>query len=208
MCGGSGLYIESVLRNYRMINVPVDESLREQIKDKSLSELVEILNMYGSQHNSTDTESRKRAIRAIEIEQYQKEHSVKKANLPEINSLVIGLRFERDERRSRITQRLQQRLKEGMVDEVISLLDQGIDQAKLEYYGLEYKFLSQYVTGKLAYDQMVDQLNTAIHRFAKRQMTYFRGMERRGVQIHWLKGEMEMEENLGIIRDLVKSKKG
>lgn len=200
MCGGSGLYLESVLRNYRMINVPVNEALRERLKDKSLSELVETLKLFGPQHNITDTESRKRALRAIEIEQYQKEHSVKKAELPELNSLVVGLRFEREKRRSRITKRLHERLKEGMVDEIRSLLDQGIDQSKLEYYGLEYKFLSQYVIGKLSYDQMVEQLNTAIHRFAKRQMTYFRGMERRGVQIHWLDGEMAMEEKLAIIK--------
>ncbi len=206
MCGGSGLYIESVLRNYRMINVPMDETLREQLKDKSLSELVEILSSFGPPHNNTDTESGKRAIRAIEIEQYKKENSIQKAELPSINSLVIGLRFEREERRNRITQRLHQRLESGMIDEVKLLMDQGVDQDKLEYYGLEYKFLSQYVTGRLTYKQMVDQINTAIHRFAKRQMTYFRGMERRGVSIHWLEGEMTMEENLGIIKNMMEEK--
>ncbi|MFC2129555.1 tRNA (adenosine(37)-N6)-dimethylallyltransferase MiaA, partial [Bacteroidota bacterium] len=186
MCGGSGLYIESILRKYRMINVPVNQDLREDLSQKSMDELINILKSYGSIHNTTDTASRKRAIRAIEIEKYQKEHEIIENELPEFNSLVVGLKYERDERRSRITKRLHERLDEGMVDEVRALMDSGIGASKLEYYGLEYKYLSQYVSGIISYDQMVSQLNTAIHRFAKRQMTYFRGMERRGIKIHWL----------------------
>lgn len=200
MCGGSGLYIESILRNYRMINVPVNVELRASLEEKSLKELVSILSSYGPIHNTTDTESRKRTLRAIEIGKYQKEHEVVQPNLPEFNSLVIGLRYEREERRRRITTRLHQRLDEGMIDEVRALLEKGIEPAKLEYYGLEYKYLSLYIRERISYDEMLTQLNTAIHRFAKRQMTYFRGMEKRGIEIHWLEGEMRMEEKLEKIR--------
>lgn len=200
MCGGSGLYIESILRNYRMINVPVNEELRDSLEEKSLEELVSILRSYGPIHNTTDTESRKRTLRAIEIEKYQKEHEVVQPDLPEFRSVVIGLRYERDERRSRITTRLHQRLDEGMIEEVRGLLEKGIEPAKLEYYGLEYKFLSLYISERISYNEMLAQLNTAIHRFAKRQMTYFRGMEKRGIEIHWLEGEMRMEDKLEQIR--------
>ncbi len=201
MCGGSGLYIESVLSDYRMINVPVNEDLRVILDEKDLKELVEILSSYGSIHNSTDTESRKRAIRAIEIAKYQIENEIEDSEVPNLKPLVVGLNYDREARRSRITLRLHQRLDEGMVDEVRSLLDQGVDPARLEYYGLEYKFLTQYITKKLTYDEMVVALNTAIHRFAKRQMTYFRGMERRGIAIHWLEGGLRMKEKMAKIEE-------
>lgn len=201
MCGGSGLYIESVLRNYRMINVPENTALRESLYKKDLGELVEILRSFASIHNTTDTESRKRAIRAIEIANYQKEYKISDSEVPDLKSLVVGLNFDRESRRDRITLRLHQRLDEGMVNEVKNLLEQGVDQAKLEYYGLEYKFLTQYITGRLSYDEMVAALNTAIHRFAKRQMTYFRGMERRGIPIHWLDGELTMDEKMSKIEE-------
>jgi tRNA dimethylallyltransferase len=201
MCGGSGLYIESVLSQYRMINVPVNTYLRESLNEKDLKELVDILSAYGAIHNSTDTESRKRAIRAIEIAKYQNENEISDSDVPNLKPLVVGLNYDREARRSRITLRLHQRLGEGMVDEVRSLLDQGVDRARLEYYGLEYKFLTQYVTGILTYDEMVGALNTAIHRFAKRQMTYFRGMERRGIAIHWLEGKLSMKEKMAKIEE-------
>lgn len=199
MCGGSGLYIEAVLRNYQMLNVPVNAALRKSLESKNMDELVEILRSYGAIHNSTDTESMKRTIRAIEIADYQKDNIVSESDMPDLNPLVVGLSFEREARRSRITFRLQQRLDEGMADEVKALLDKGVEAAKLEYYGLEYKFLTQYVTGRLTYEEMFTALNTAIHRFAKRQMTYFRGMERRGIKIHWLDGELAMDEKLSKI---------
>ncbi len=201
LCGGSGLYIESVLRNYKLVNVPVDKLLRERLDTLSMKELVDILNSFGPVHNTTDTESRKRAIRAIEILKYQQENEVEETVVPELSSLVVGLNFEREERRSRITRRLHQRLDEGMVGEAKILMEQGVDAAKLEYYGLEYKYLSQYITGILSYDQMVTELNSAIHRFAKRQMTYFRGMERRGIQIHWMDGELSMKEKMAQIKE-------
>lgn len=201
MCGGSGLYIESVLRNYRMIAVPVNEELRAELAGKNLIELTTILESYGPMHNTTDTESRKRAIRAIEIEEYQREHQIDEPEIPAFTSLVVGLRYEREERRNRITRRLHQRLEDGMVDEARSLIEQGIKPEKLEYYGLEYKYLSLYIDGRLSYNEMITQLNTAIHRFAKRQMTYFRGMERRGIKIFWLEGGSSLREKLDKIRD-------
>lgn len=197
LCGGSGLYLEAVLNNYKLIQVPLNESLRQQLQDKELEELVEILKTYKSDlHNQTDIENKKRALRAIEIEEYCKNNPEVDAHMPEIKSLTVGVKFDRLSRRKRITERLKQRLDEGMIDEVQKLFDKGLSPEQLTYYGLEYKFLTWYLTGKISYNEMFEQLNTAIHQFAKRQMTWFRRMERQGTVIHWLDGYMPMEEKM------------
>ncbi|MDP3433462.1 MAG: tRNA (adenosine(37)-N6)-dimethylallyltransferase MiaA [Bacteroidota bacterium] len=197
MCGGSGLYLEAVLKNYKLIQVPVNEALRESLDDKLLWELTEILRSYKNYlHNQTDTESSKRAIRAIEIEEYYLTHPEIDTEMPEIKSLVVGVKFDRDSRRKRITSRLKQRLKEGMLDEVQRLLDSGLTPEQLTYYGLEYKYMTQHLTGQLTFQQMFDGLNVAIHQFAKRQMTWFRRMEKQDIDIHWLDGYMSLDEKL------------
>jgi tRNA dimethylallyltransferase len=197
MCGGSGLYLESVLKNYKLIRVPVNEKLREELDDKQLWELTEILRSYKNYlHNQTDTESAKRAIRAIEIEEYYLTHPEIDTGMPDIRSLVVGVKFDRDSRRKRITNRLKQRLKEGMLDEVQRLLDSGLTPEQLTYYGLEYKYMTLHLTGKLTYQEMFDKLNVAIHQFAKRQMTWYRKMENQGVDIRWLDGYMPLDEKV------------
>jgi len=196
LCGGTGLYLESVLRNYRLLNVPLNPGLRKELEAKSDMELAEILKLYGPLHNTTDTTYRKRLIRAIEIAKYQSAQRVKTKDGRELNPLVLGISFERSLRRERITQRLRMRMQEGLVEEVEALLDRGVSAEKLDYYGLEYRFVSKYLLKKLSYEEMFNKLNTAIHQFAKRQMTYFRGMERRGIHIHWLDGTLSMEEKL------------
>jgi len=202
MCGGTGMYIESVLRQYEMLHAPVNQALREELEGKGLEELNEILGRYRALHNQTDTTTRKRAVRAIEIAVHMEASGEVPAELPRLRSLTIGISHERDRRRQRITSRLRSRLEQGMIEEARELLRNGVSHAKLEYYGLEYKFLSRYLSGTLTYDEMFTRLNTAIHRFAKRQMTYFRGMERRGIPITWLPGEASPEENVGRIVDL------
>jgi len=202
MCGGSGLYLEAILKNYKLIRVPVNVSLRESLDDKLLWELSDILRGYKNYlHNQTDTESSKRALRAIEIEEYYLTHPEIETGMPDINSLVVGVEFERTERRKRITGRLKQRLKDGMLDEVQHLLDSGLTPDQLTYYGLEYKYMTLHLTGKMTYQEMFDGLNVAIHQFAKRQMTWFRRMEKQGTEIHWLDGHMPMEEKIEKILD-------
>ena len=197
MCGGSGLYLEAILKNYKLIQVPINEPLRESLDDKLLWELTEILRGYKNYlHNQTDTESSKRAIRAIEIEEYYLTHPEIDTGMPDINSLVVGVQFERSARRKRITSRLKHRLREGMLDEVQHLLDSGLTPEQLTYYGLEYKYMTLHLTGKITYQEMFDGLNVAIHQFAKRQMTWYRRMEKQGTQIHWLDGFMPMEEKI------------
>jgi tRNA dimethylallyltransferase len=200
MCGGSGLYLEAVLKNYKLIQVPVNEELRNKLEGKSLGELTEILKTYKSElHNQTDIENEKRAIRAIEIEEYYLSHPEINTGMPDIRSLVVGVQFDRQTRRKRITTRLRQRLREGMLDEVQRLLDSGLTPEQLTYYGLEYKFMTQHLTGELTYQQMFDGLNVAIHQFAKRQMTWFRRMEKQGIEIRWLDGFMPLEEKVAKI---------
>ena len=194
LCGGTGLYIESVLRNYWLLNVPLNTGLREELEKKSHEELAGILKLYVPLHNITDTVNRKRLIRAIEIAMYQSAQPDNAADERELNPLVLGIRFERTIRRERITRRLRERMEEGMVEEVEELLRSGVSAGKLDYYGLEYRFVSKYILKELNYDEMFSKLNTAIHQFAKRQMTYFRGMERRGIAIHWLDGTLSMKE--------------
>lgn len=203
LCGGTGLYIESVLKGYRLLSVPENKPLRDRLKDKSLEELTDILSRYKRLHNTTDTDTTKRAIRAIEIEEYALHHPVKEEETKPINSLIVGISIDRESRRERISQRLRARLEEGMVDEVRRLLAEGIDPENLIYYGLEYKYLTEYVIGRLSYETMVSQLEIAIHQFAKRQMTWFRGMERRGFTIHWLPAELTLEQKLDTIEEWI-----
>lgn len=199
LCGGTGLYIEAVLRGYRLSPVPQNQPLRDRLEGCSLEELTAMLAELkarngSTMHNTTDVDSAQRAIRAIEIEQYNMEHPVPLRELAPIPSIIIGVNIDRDLRREKITRRLHARLDEGMVDEVRGLLAEGIKAEDLMYYGLEYKYLTQYIVGQLFYDEMVSQLEIAIHQFAKRQMTWFRGMERRGTTIHWIDATLPMEE--------------
>lgn len=196
LCGGTGLYIEAVLKGYRLIPVPENPELRERLADKSLDELTAILANYKQLHNTTDVDTVKRVIRAIEIEEYYLRQPVGAREFPAIRSLLVGVDIDRERRREKISRRLRQRLEEGMVDEVKRLLEEGIAPDDLIYYGLEYKFLTQYVLGQLSYDEMFCGLETAIHQFAKRQMTWFRGMERRGFTIRWIDATLPMEEKV------------
>ena len=203
LCGGTGMYIESVLKGYRLLPVPENPELRASLEGKSLEELTGILKRYKKLHNSTDVDTAKRAIRAIEIEEYYKQQPPEYREFPSLKSLIIGVDIDRELRREKITRRLQQRLDEGMVEEVRGLLAEGIPAENLIYYGLEYKFLTQYAIGELTYEEMFQQLETAIHQFAKRQMTWFRGMERRGFTIHWLDATIPMDEKLEQIINLI-----
>ncbi len=217
LCGGSGLYVESVLRGYRMSYVPENKPLRESLSHKSLEELTSILAGYKSLHNTTDVDTAQRAIRAIEIAEYYRchpdeenagdgldNHEKQLLKFIQEHSIVVGIDIPRDFRRSSISRRLQERLENGMVEEVQSLLSEGIPADNLIYYGLEYKYVTLYVQGKLTYGEMYRQLEIAIHQFAKRQMTWFRGMERRGVPIHWIDYSLDMSSKLSQIRDLLK----
>ena len=203
VCGGTGLYLESVLGGYRLLPVPENPELRAALAGKSLEELTALLRTYKTLHNTTDVDTPKRAIRAIEIEEYYRHAPATERPFPRLNSLVVGVDIDRDERRARISRRLRQRLQEGMTDEVRRLLQEGIAPEDLTYYGLEYKYLTLYVTGQLPYDDMARQLETAIHQFAKRQMTWFRGMERRGYTIHWLDARLPLAQKVEAIRRLL-----
>lgn len=204
LCGGTGLYIEAVLKGYKLSPVPQNQELRDRLEGKSLEELTQMLVSLKAQngsnmHNKTDVDSCQRAIRAIEIETYNQEHPIPLRELPPIDSLIIGVNIDRELRREKITRRLKVRLEEGMVDEVRGLLNEGIPAEDLIYYGLEYKYLTEYIVGKLTYDEMFRQLEIAIHQFSKRQMTWFRGMERRGFKIHWIDATLPMEEKVAAI---------
>ena len=203
LCGGTGMYIESVLKGYRLLPVPENPELRASLEGKSLEELTGILEGYKKLHNSTDVDTAKRAIRAIEIEEYYKQQPAEYREFPSLKSLIVGVDNDRELRREKITRRLKQRLDEGMVEEVRGLLAEGIEPENLIYYGLEYKFLTQYAIGELTFDEMFHQLETAIHQFAKRQMTWFRGMERRGFTIHWLDATLSMEDKIEHITNLM-----
>lgn len=203
MCGGSGLYVESVLKGYRLLPVPENPALRAKLEDKSLEELTALLATYKQLHNNTDTDNKKRAIRAIEIEEYYRTCPVKERYFPQINALTIGVQVDREVRRERISRRLLERLDCGMVDEVRGLLDSGLQPDQLIYYGLEYKYLTLYLTGAMGYDEMVSGLEIAIHQFAKRQMTWFRGMEKRGVDIHWVDASRPLPEVVEQIKSMM-----
>lgn len=204
LCGGTGMYLESVLKGYKLMPVPENTELRTRLADKSLDELTAILSQYKTLHNSTDVDTVKRAIRAIEIEEYYAANPVAEREFPQLNSLIIGVDIDRELRREKITRRLKQRLEEGMVDEVRQLLAQGIPAGDLIYYGLEYKYLTLYAIGELNYEEMFSQLEIAIHQFAKRQMTWFRGMERRGFTIHWMDARWAMEEKTAFVKSKLK----
>ena len=209
LCGGTGLYIEAVLKGYQLSPVPQNPELRQRLEGKSLEELtqmlVELKARNGStMHNKTDVDSCQRAIRAIEIEEYNLHTPTPKRELPPIDSLIIGVDIDREARREKITRRLKARLEEGMIDEVRGLMAEGIPAEDLIYYGLEYKFVTEYITGQLTYDEMFSRLEIAIHQFAKRQMTWFRGMERRGFTIHWINALQPMEEKVAQILEMTK----
>lgn len=204
LCGGTGLYIESVLKGYQLSPVPQNPELRASLADKSLDELTLILKELKQQtgsnmHNQTDVDTAQRAIRAIEIEQYNLQNPLPRRSQPQVDSIIIGLDIDRDERRRKITQRLYKRLEDGMLQEVQSLLDGGIPADDLIYYGLEYKFLTEHLIGKLTLEEMIRQLEIAIHQFSKRQMTWFRGMERRGFSIHWINTNDTMNNKIDTI---------
>ena len=205
LCGGTGLYVESVLKGIELPQVPEDKMLRKELEGKTLDELTEILSRYKRLHNTTDVDRCKRAIRAIEIQKYYHEHpdmEVKTTPHPVKNAVVVGVDIDRENRRRRITERLKARLDAGMIDEIRTLLAGGISAEDLMYYGLEYKFLTQYVIGELTYNEMFVRLETAIHQFAKRQMTWFRGMERRGYPINWLDWRLSSEEFVTAVKGL------
>ena len=207
LCGGTGLYIEAVLKGYKLSPVPQNPELRQQLEGKTLDELTQMLTVLkaktgSNMHNKTDVDSCQRAIRAIEIETYNLENPVSRRELPPVDSLIIGVNIDREARREKITRRLKARLEEGMIDEVKRLLDEGIPADDLIYYGLEYKFVTEYIIGKTTYDEMFTLLEIAIHQFAKRQMTWFRGMERRGFTIHWIDALQPMETKVNEILKL------
>lgn len=204
VCGGTGMYLESVLKGYRLLPVPENQELRNRLAGKSLEELTKILRGYKNLHNTTDVDTAKRAIRAIEIEEFYAHTPIEERPFPALNSLIIGVDIDRELRREKITHRLRQRLAEGMIDEVKQLIEQGIRPEDLIYYGLEYKYLTLYIIGKLNYDEMFQQLEIAIHQFAKRQMTWFRGMERRGFTIHWINARCPMEEKIAFVKAKLK----
>ncbi len=203
LCGGTGLYIEAALKGYRLIEVAPNESLRKSLANKSLKELTNILSTYKTLHNTTDVDTPKRAIRAIEIADYYEKHPQQENDYPYLCPLIVGIDIDRELRRTKITQRLKKRLNEGLIEEVENLLKKDITPEDLIYYGLEYKFVTQHIIGKLTREQLFTQLETAIHQFAKRQMTWFRGMERRGFTIHWIDAELPTSEKIKRILSLL-----
>lgn len=205
LCGGTGLYLDAILRNYNVPFVPKDPVLRKNLESLALEELTELLKQYRDTHNTTDTTDRERTIRAIEIGEFQTNNPGLDEKLPEINSINFGIQFERADIRERITHRLQERLEQGLVDEVAGLLENNLQAEQLTFYGLEYRFVTQYITGELTYDEMFKKLNTAIHQFAKRQMTWFRRMEKKGVKIHWIDGSLPINENVSFINSRLKN---
>lgn len=204
VCGGSGMYADSIISGYKMFEVPPDSGLRKKLEKKSMEELKEILLTYRNLHNTTDIDTKKRVIRAIEIEYFSKNRNVNNSGFPKINSLVVGVTVDRETRRKRISERLIKRLESGMIDEVKKLIGKGIRHETLLYYGLEYKFITLYLMGNITRQEMIHDLEIAIHQFAKRQMTWFRGMERRGIKINWIDSELPMEEKVVKVIELLK----
>ena len=198
LCGGTGMYIEAVLKGYKLIDVPENRKLRNELEDKSDHELQAILQTFKVPHNVTDTKNRKRLIRAVEIQHFYNHNPQIDTSFPEINFSIFGIHFERDFIRKRITERLRSRLESGMADEVKDLINKGLTPDQLKFYGLEYRYLTQYVTGELNYEDMFRLLNIAIQQFAKRQMTWFRRMEKQGFHIHWIDGHLPMTEKLNV----------
>ena len=203
VCGGSGMYADSIITGYKLFEVQPDSGLRIELEKKSMEELREILSTYKDLHNSSDTDNKKRLIRAIEIEHSTRTKEKTHSGIPEIKALLVAINLDRETRRKRISDRLTQRLEAGMIEEVKHLIEMGIDPETLIYYGLEYKFITYYLTGKISYSKMAGDLEIAIHQFAKRQMTWFRGMERKGIRINWIEGDLPMEEKLEKVMELL-----
>ncbi len=204
LSGGSGMYIDAVINRYDLVKVPEDDFLRKKLEKLSDDELRDLLKSYGKLHNTTDLTDRKRMVRAIEIKEYEKRHPDKVVDLPEIDSVNIGIHFDREEVRQRITARLSERLENGMIDEVKRLLASGLTPEQLTFYGLEYKWVTLYVTGEIEYNEMFSQLNTAIHQFAKRQMTWFRRMEKKGTKIFWIDGTLSLDDKLAAVLKIIR----
>lgn len=208
LCGGTGLYVESVLKGLALPPVPENPTLRQKLAPLSLEELTRMLASMKKLHNTTDVDTAQRAIRAIEIETYYEAHpdlAPSEASRPVIDAVIVGVDIDRDSRRRRISTRLCERLAHGMVEEVASLLASGVEPDSLIYYGLEYKFVTLHCLGRLSLEEMTEQLEIAIHQFAKRQMTWFRGMERRGFKIHWLPYDMPSGEFVDEVRNLLEA---
>lgn len=203
LCGGTGLYIEAALSGYKLLKVPENQALRKTLKDNTLEELIELLASMKRLHNTTDITDRSRLLRAIEIESYYKSHPEQQLDYPQFNYLIFALHFSREIIRERITSRLKIRLENGMIEEIQNLLRSGLKPEQLTFYGLEYRYITQYVTGEISYEEMFTHLNTAIHQFAKRQMTWFRRMQRNGFQIHWIDGELDNKEKIAIIHQRI-----
>ncbi len=202
VCGGTGLYIESIIKNYNLVEVPVNKVLRNKLNNLDINELEKILKSYKRIHNRSDLDTTKRAIRAIEIADFYSKNKYVEEPAPKMDSIVFGILFDRDQRRKRITERLKYRLENGMIEEVKRLIESGISYDDLEYYGLEYKFLSWHIKGKISYEELFNKLNTAIHQFSKRQMTWFRKMEKGGIKIHWIDGNLNLQQKIENIRDI------
>ena len=207
LCGGTGLYLEAVLGAYSLSPVPQNETLRKELQGMSLEQLSVMLEELKRQngdkmHNTTDVGTAQRAIRAIEIETYKLKHPAEEREFPAIQSTIFGVNIDRDERRKRISHRLQHRLEHGMIEEVRQLIDSGVEPENLIYYGLEYKYVTEYVIGTISYEEMFNHLEIAIHQFAKRQMTWFRGMERRGFKIHWIDASIPLPGKIMLIKQV------
>jgi tRNA dimethylallyltransferase len=207
LCGGSGMYVEAIIKDYELIAVPHNKALRDNLEKQEIEQLASTLETYKKLHNVSDTSDKKRLIRAIEIADFYTKNPDSKTNSPSMSHLVLGVKFDRESRRRRITQRLKQRLDSGMIEEVKALMDSGIDADTLIYYGLEYKFITLHLNGKLSYEEMFKNLETAIHQFSKRQMTWFRKMERDGIKIHWLDGYMSLDEKLDRVVKVLENNK-
>lgn len=205
LCGGTGMYIEAVLNGYRLIRVPVNDELHAELEGKPHDELIHLLNSFKTPHNVTDTGDRKRLIRAIEIQRFYNDHPELDHSFHKFSSIIFGIHFEREIIREQITERLKRRLDNGMIEEVKMLLNKGLKPEQLKFYGLEYKYLTQYIEGEITNDEMFRLLNTAIHQFAKRQMTWFRKMEREGFKIHWIDGKLAMEEKVGLAKRILEN---
>jgi tRNA dimethylallyltransferase len=202
VCGGSGMYVDSIISGYRLVEVPPDEGFRKEMEAIDMSELVDTLKSYKILHNSTDIDSRKRVIRALEIERYYLDHSKEIQEFPVLNCFIAGINVQRDRRRELISVRLSERLENGLIEEVARLMNEGVSSESLIYYGLEYKYITLYLLKQISYDNMKKSLEIAIHQFAKRQMTWFRGMERKGIKIHWIDESLDIEEKIRMIRKL------
>jgi len=208
MCGGSGMYLDAVIRGYKLDKVPVNKSLRIQLEALDNAELIDILKSYGSLHNITDTQDRERMFRAIEIADFKKKNVGLENKPRSVNSINFGIRYDRETIRNRITDRLHKRLEDGMLDEVKKLLDSGLSPEQLMFYGLEYKYLTMHLTGEIDYNEMFSLLNTSIHQFAKRQMTWFRRMEKNGVKIHWIDGNIDLDSKLMVVMGVLRNYQG